>query len=651
MTRANDVFPVVMESPSVLLLECEPGARRQALLARWADEAGRGGARVWSTNGDMAWGGPWAGLRDLLAASIPALREEAPGLLVQHDYELLAVLPSLRREMKARHTTLTDGALSHEKVRNFPADRVFRISHGLIDLMAAWKRHAPPAPWVILCDAFDQAGKLVQHFYLELLRRRAQPLGLRLVLAVAPGQAEPLMARLPRTVPIHHVREDFPREAAPAALAPDEASRRAEALEAELREDPIALEMRLPELLRLWEASGREAPLFEARVTAFRLASHYGLYSDALHYGEPLREQAERMAEDAPGSYWTVTGLLFNSYSAHRNTDAILALATRVGAQRTSPLIRTKLHYTLGMLHGRFLARPDLERAEHYLDLGLEDIDAADIPEEERIFLRVFNRNALAFVRHRQGRSEEAIELCRAGFQQLESHLHPERHRLHRSVLLYNIAQVLAGLGSDAQAIEYYTAAIQMDPDYSEYFNERGSLLMRGRRYAEALEDFQRALQLSPPYAEVHINRGQCLRAMGRMEEAAEAYSTALDLEPSRLLALLGRAQAHEELGRVEAAIADYSGALALQPSQPTVLANRSLLHYSQQRLPEALADLNAAIALAPTVADFYTNRAIVLAELKRRDEAASDLRAYLDMAPEAEDRASVQERLAALTA
>jgi tetratricopeptide (TPR) repeat protein len=517
--------------------------------------------------------------------------------------------------------------------------------------MASWRRQAPRGPWVILCDAFDRAGMLVQHFYLELLRRRAQPLELRLVLAVDPGQAAPLLKRLSRTVAVHTARQELAPRPAPLPLPPEEALRQAEALEAQLKDDPVELEMRLPELLRAWQATGRQEPLFKARVKAFRLANHYGLYVDALRYGEPLREQAEQMAGNDPDAYWTVTGNLFNSYLALRDSDRVLDLAAKADAQATAPQIRAKLYYTLAMLHGRFLPKPDLALAEHYLDLGLAEIDKSDMPEENRTFSRVFNRNGLAFVRTRQGRFEEAIELCRKGFEQLELSLRPDQHRLHRSVLLYNIAQVLAGLGSDELAIAQYSAAIQMDPGYSEYFNERGCLLMRTGRGEQALADFDQAIELSPPYAEVRINQGQCLRAMGRMEEAVAAFSIALDLEPSRLLALLGRAQAHEELGRVEEALADYSAALALQPSQPLVLANRALLHYTQQRLPEALADLDAAISLAPTTADFYTNRAVVLAELKRREEAARDLRTYLDMSPAAEDRVSVQQRLDALLA
>ncbi|WP_163786136.1 tetratricopeptide repeat protein [Myxococcus vastator] len=652
MTPSSEILSTLLASPSVLVLEAEPGAQRQALLKQWREEAQRQGARAWDVSCDMDLHGPWAGLRELFATSVPALREEAPELLTRHDYELLAVLPTLRREMKARYTTLTEGALSHERVRNYPADRVFRISQGLINLMAAWRQRAPRGPWVILCDAFDRGGTLVQHFYLEFLRRRAQPLDLRMVLAVAPGQAEPLLKRLSRSpVAVHTSRLELPPGPPPSPVSPEEALRHAEALEAQVKDDAVEQEMRLPELLRAWQAAGLEDRLFKTRVTAFRLANHYGLYEDALRYGEPLRDQVQRLARSDPDTYWTVLGNLFNSYSALRATDRILDLASQVDVEATAPHLRAKLYYTLAMLYGRFQAKPDLARAEHYLYLGLEEIEKASLSDENRAFTRVFNRNGLAFIRNRQGRSEEAIELCRTGLEQLEARLKPDQHHLHRSVLLYNIAQVLAGLGSDERAIEHYSAAIQMDPGYSEYFNERGCLLMRNGRGEEALADFHQAIELSPPYAEVHINRGQCLRAMGRMEEAVADFSTALDLEPSRLLALLGRAQSHEELGRTEEALADYSAALALQPAQPLVLANRASLHYARQQLPEALADLNAAIALAPTMADFYTNRALVLAELKRREEAARDLHTYLGMAPAAEDRASVQQRLDALLA
>ncbi len=125
-------------------------------------------------------------------------------------------------------------------------------------------------------------------------------------------------------------------------------------------------------------------------------------------------------------------------------------------------------------------------------------------------------------------------------------------------MLQYNLARTNAQLGRHAQAIEHFNAAIELDPNYSESYNERGAVYF-GMGLVDAAErDYRHAIELSPLCAEAWTNLGQCLRAMGRMEEAVSAYSRALGLDPSCALALTGRADAHSALEHAGLALADY---------------------------------------------------------------------------------------------
>lgn len=619
-----------LRPPSVLFLEAEPGRGRWEHVDAWLGQARQQDARTWHLSCDFDRCGPWAGLRELLGDVLPELQREVPELVTRYDYELLTVLPALRREMEVRHPTLTDAAFGDEKVRNYPMDRAFRIVHGLVDLLAAWHARSGAPPWVIACDAFDQAGALVRRFFLELVRRRGPQLQLTLLITVAPGAGEALVQALPASAAtVHAVRLALPGER-PSRLPPEEARRRAEELARKMGDNLIEMELHLPALLSLWEQAGQKDKLRQSLAMAFGLANHYGLYEDALRYGHRLIGVFDQLEQDDPETYWGAVGNLFNSYLAVHEASKALELALRMAARLRDPEKRFRIHYVLAMLYSRYLPKAELGKAEAYLEQGLAELEAAHLPPEQYHFHHVFNRNGLALVRHRQGQPREAIRLCQEGAARLDAHLPPGRHRLHRSVLQYNTAQVYAALGELEQAVAQYAAAIEMDPFYSEYHNERGSVLMRMGRLEEALADFRRAEELSPPYSEVRINLGQCLRLMGRMEEAFEAYSSALDLNPDLLLARIGRAQAAEALGQVEVALADYTAALALEPAQHLVLANRAALHYEAGRAVEALADLEAAIALAPEVADLHRNRAVVLAGLGRASEAADALQTCL---------------------
>jgi tetratricopeptide (TPR) repeat protein len=310
---------------------------------------------------------------------------------------------------------------------------------------------------------------------------------------------------------------------------------------------------------------------------------------------------------------------------------------------------KIQLFYLMAMFYARFQKPRNLAKGEEYLRRSLAAIEQANLPEGELHFNVVFNHNGLAMIRNFQGRHQEAIDLCRDGIERLNAHLGSEQHRLHRSILIYNIAQVYAATGSYAEAIEYYAAAISMDPNYSEYYNERGNIFLHLGRLEEARADYINAIELSPPYFEVFTNLGQCFRRLGAMEEAIQSYTRALDLQPDQILALLGRAKAHEELGHVDAAIADYTAALNYDATQWEAIASRGVMHYEAGDLEASLADFNRAIDLNPNQADLYQNRATVLADLGRYRDAATDIQAALAFNPEEGDRVALEAKLEAM--
>ncbi|MFD0573211.1 tetratricopeptide repeat protein [Kitasatospora gansuensis] len=55
------------------------------------------------------------------------------------------------------------------------------------------------------------------------------------------------------------------------------------------------------------------------------------------------------------------------------------------------------------------------------------------------------------------------------------------------------------GLGRHEDAVADYTSVITVDPNYAEYYFDRGIVLRRTGRSVEALADFDEAIRLSPP--------------------------------------------------------------------------------------------------------------------------------------------------------
>jgi len=632
------------------VLSAPSGAARKTFLDQQVSLAEDLGYRVWLLSCSFEEGGLWAGVKSWLLDLLE--RSPEPDLVRRHDYEIVQVLPHLKRTLEVRNPTLTDIAPPEERVRNYPADRAYRIAHGLVDFLEEWKvRNDPSTPWLVVCDQLDRESKIALRFFRELLRRRGKEMQLSLLAGVEVDGSPRIHEELGDERVVETAVVDLPGSTA-GTLDVEEAERRAVALEERVGDDIVLMEDHIPELIRLWEQVGRGDRILRWKVMGQSILNILGFYQDALTYGYDVLAMLEEAKPENDDLHWPTFNKIFSCHVALGEWEKALHLAEEeVLGKLTDPYRKGQLDYLIAMLYARYMPERDLDKGEEYLEAGVEALRSAQVPEFQKQFEIVFNRNGLAMIRHFQGRLEEAIQLCRDGYETLERYLTEEKHRLHRSVLLYNIAQVFAAMGSYEEALRYYDKAIEMDPNYSEYYNEVGNIYLRLGRLAEAHTMYLKAIELSPPYFEVWANLGQSYRLQGELRKAVEAYSRALDLEPNHTLALVGRAQAYEALGVRSSALADYSAAIELEPEQWQTLANRAVLFFEEDQLDSSLEDLDRALELAPEEATLYQNRAFLLGKIGRHQEAASDLRAYLELAPGAEDRSSIETQLAELGA
>jgi tetratricopeptide (TPR) repeat protein len=638
------------DSQRVVLLEAQPGAARTALLREAMALLPASEKTLLACAFHRR--GPYSGLAEALEEEIQRL--DAPDVLREHDYEIAAVLPSLGRKLGVRNRPLTDVAEGDELVRNYPIDRAYRLVSGLVDFFAESRhRTQRDGGWILGCDEYDDAGAMVRRFVRELLRRKGQALGVRAILAVAPGQALRCRDELEAggVVEVEIVRVELELEAAP-TLDPDASRHRAMELERRIGDDPLLRETHLAELAAAWEQAGGIQRALRYWSLGLGVLNHAGLYEDALRYGRRVLERIDELCGEDEDLRWSTVGNLFHAYVATGNVSEGLRIVHEEGrAKLRTPALQVRVLYVLAMLEARYLPERNLDLAATYLLQAQALLRTAPMTDADRAFLEVFLANGLALVRHRQGRSHEAVALCEAGAETLTARLGTERHRLHRSVLHYNAAQVYAAIGAYDDAIREFSSASELDPAYSEYFNDRGSARLKKGDLLGARDDYERAITLSPPYAEVRTNLGQCHRLLGAHEAAVAAYSAALDLEPNDLLALEGRADAYEALGTLDLALADAHRLVALLPTSTAALGNRARLRFERGDLEGALADLDTAIALDDAVPGLRYNRAFALAAAGRADAAARDLRTYLALAPDAADRAEVLAELSRLAA
>jgi tetratricopeptide (TPR) repeat protein len=282
--------------------------------------------------------------------------------------------------------------------------------------------------------------------------------------------------------------------------------------------------------------------------------------------------------------------------------------------------------YAQSMAYGRYQVPVDLETAQRYAELNLEKIDTIFRDHPKHTYIKVFAENALAYIRARQGRFDEALELCRSGIQQMQDAYGDGKYRLHRSILVYNTGQIYEIVGDFERAYSRYAEAIRMDPYYGEYHNDLANLLRRHGRHEEALEHYQQAIDLCPPYYEAHVNRAALLSELGDVAGARSDYERALELKPTEARAYLGLGTLALEAGDHERACAFLTSTIEYEPDGADAYANRALARSASGDAAGALADLDTAIRLRPRLAEAWNNRAAVHFALGNHEASLRDV-------------------------
>ena len=144
------------------------------------------------------------------------------------------------------------------------------------------------------------------------------------------------------------------------------------------------------------------------------------------------------------------------------------------------------------------------------------------------------------------GKNTDKAELARDYFEkgyllQKNGHLDRAAHFYKRSIEFQPTAQAFTFLGwvyslkgRYMEAIEQCKAAIEIDPDYGNPYNDIGAYLLQMHRYNEAIEWFEKALNAPnyENYSYPFINLGRIYEFKGLWDKACEMYKKAIKENP-----------------------------------------------------------------------------------------------------------------------
>jgi len=197
----------------------------------------------------------------------------------------------------------------------------------------------------------------------------------------------------------------------------------------------------------------------------------------------------------------------------------------------------------------------------------------------------------------------------------------------------------------DDKAIEEYTQAIALNPDYAEVYAYRGAAYYNRGTFTSdpeqnklAVKDFRKVVAMKPGTYLAYLAQGAIYVHQNEYEKGIEEINKAIALNPHEGMAyvLRGFIYMQEKTKDPEKAIADYSKAIDIGDlSRAIAYSNRGLtLLLEKKDYDRAIDDFSRAIELTPRNAPAYIGRGIALAFKGALSRALEDVNRSIELNP-----------------
>jgi tetratricopeptide (TPR) repeat protein len=218
------------------------------------------------------------------------------------------------------------------------------------------------------------------------------------------------------------------------------------------------------------------------------------------------------------------------------------------------------------------------------------------------------------------------------------------------------------------EAIRFYDAAIQIDPSFSDAWNNRGIALYENNQFSEAVASFGKAIELKSQEPKYLLNRSNAQYRLKQFYNALADLHAAEKFLPDTAVIPFLKGTVYFELGEYDSALYHFNKALLKDSLNPETWVNigstwlyKNELDKSAEaaqkalelspRNPDAenvlalgllesglksqaLALLNAAIIGNSKNAYFYNNRGLVFLEMDSLEAALKDINKSIEMDP-----------------
>ncbi len=140
---------------------------------------------------------------------------------------------------------------------------------------------------------------------------------------------------------------------------------------------------------------------------------------------------------------------------------------------------------------------------------------------------------------------------------------------------------------------------------------ERGRRLFLDKKYQESIDAVSKAIELNPEYTEAYINRGSSYKKLGKNQQAIDDYNKAIELNPQLPVAYFYRGFYYYDIGKIPQSVDDLDKAIALNPRYAMAYLFRGLAYKQIHSISQAIEDFDTAIELDPQDPKAFYSRAV----------------------------------------
>jgi tetratricopeptide (TPR) repeat protein len=196
----------------------------------------------------------------------------------------------------------------------------------------------------------------------------------------------------------------------------------------------------------------------------------------------------------------------------------------------------------------------------------------------------------------------------------------------------YNKGESLSKSGMYREAIDAYSRAIDLNPQFAVAYFERGIAYGKKGNHDQMFSDYSKAIELDPKHTMAYYYRGFAHKKKGQLDQAISDCSKAIELNPSFVEAHNVRGTAYLDKRQYDQATSDFSKAIELNPTYVEAYVNRGFAYWNKGQYDQAISDYSKAIELNPRFVGAYEMRGFAYWSRRQYDQAISDLSKAIEL-------------------